>query len=180
MQRTNLQAEHLEIHAGDVATHPFVLNFDGTAAQLSSGTFQFDLLADGQADNLPLPARGSAFLALDRNRDGQINNGSVLFGPATCQGFSELAQYDIDQNGWIDANDPVFADLRLWQPGSDGAGNLASLQEKNVGAISVDSVSTPFSFKDSAGQTQATTSATGLFLQENGEVGTLQELNYLA
>ena len=180
MQRTNVQAEHLEIHAGDVPTDPLVLDFDGSAAQLSSGTFQFDLLADGQTENLPLLARGSAFLALDRNRDGQINNGSELFGPATGQGFSELAQYDSDQNGWIDENDPVFADLRLWQPGSDGAGNLASLQEKNVGAISVDSVATPFTFKDSAGQTQATTSATGLFLQEDGAAGTVQELNNLA
>jgi hypothetical protein len=180
VQRVNVQEQHLDIKAGDAQVDPLVLNYDGSAAQLSSGTFKFDLQANGQSKDLPLLGSASAFLALDRNHDGQINNGRELFGPASGQGFSELDKLDSDQNGWIDENDPAYADLRLWQPAADGKGSLATLAEKNVGAIYLDSVSTPFTYKDDAGQTQATTSATSVFLQENGTAGTIQELNYLA
>ena len=180
IQRLNVQEQHIEIKAGDALVDPLVLNFDGSAAQLSSGTFKFDLQTDGQAKDLPLLGSASAFLALDRNHDGQINNGSELFGPTTGQGFSELAKLDSDRNGWIDENDPAYADLRLWQPASEGKGNLTTLADKNVGAIYLDSVSTPFTYKDDAGNAQATTSATSVFLQENGAAGTIQELNYFA
>jgi hypothetical protein len=166
VQRANEQERHMDIQAGKAPVDPLILNFDGAAADLSSGTFRFDLQANGQAKDLPLLGGASAFLALDRNHDGQVNNGSELFGPATGQGFSELAKYDSDQNGWIDENDPVFGDLRLWQPAADGQGHLATLAEKNVGAIYLDSASTPFTYKDGAGQAQAATSATGVFLQE--------------
>ena len=180
IQRASVQESHIDIRAGDAAIDPLVLNFDGSAAELASGTFQFDLQADGQYKNLPLLGRASAFLALDRNRDGVVNNGRELFGPATGQGFAELAQYDSDENGWIDENDPVYADLRLWQPASDGNGNLATLAEKNVGAIYLESAATPFTYKDAAGQALAASSATSIFLQENGAAGTIQELNYFA
>ena len=70
--------------------------------------------------------------------------------------------------------------MRLWQPAADGQGRLVTLAEKNVGAIYLDSASTPFTYKDVAGQAQAATSATGVFLQENGTAGTIQELNYFA
>jgi len=180
VQRANEQEHHIEIQAGEAPVDPLILNFDGAAADLSAGTFQFDLKTDGQAKDLPLLGSATAFLALDRNHDGQVNNGSELFGPATGQGFSELAQYDSDQNGWIDENDPIFRDLRLWQPAADGPGNLLTLAEKNVGAIYLDSAATPFTYKDASGQAQAATSATSVFLQENGTAGTIQELNYFA
>ncbi len=180
IQRVNVQEQHITIAAGDALIDPLVLNFDGSAVQLQSGKFQFDLQADGKTESLPLLGHASAFLALDRNKDGQINNGSELFGPTTGQGFSELAQYDSDHNGWIDENDAVYSDLRLWQPTANGQGNLTTLADKGVGAIHLGSAATPFTYKDSAGQAQATTSATGVFLQENGTAGTIQQMNYLA
>jgi hypothetical protein len=180
VQRFNVQEQHIEIKAGDALVDPLVLNFDGSATQLSSGTFQFDLQADGQSEDLPLLGSASALLAIDRSHDGQINNGSELFGPTTGEGFSELAQLDSDRNGWIDENDPAYADLRLWQPASEGEGSLATLADKNVGAIYLKSVSTPFTYKDEVGNVQAATSATSVFLQENGVAGTIQELNYVA
>jgi hypothetical protein len=180
IQRVNVLEQHIDVTAGDALVDPLVLNFDGSAAQLQSGNFQFDLQSDGTSENLPLLGHASGFLALDRNKDGQINNGGELFGPTTGQGFSELARYDSDHNGWIDENDSIYSDLRLWQPTADGQGNLTTLADKGVGAIYLGSAATPFTYKDSAGQAQAATSATSVFLQENGAVGTIQQLNYLA
>ena len=56
---------------------------------------------------------GSGLLALDKNGDGIINNGTELFGPNTQDGFSELSKYDSDGNGWIDENDSVYDNLRI-------------------------------------------------------------------
>lgn len=57
--------------------------------------------------------RGSGFLALDRNQNGVVDDGSELFGTQSGDGFAHLALYDQDSNGWIDANDPVFDKLRI-------------------------------------------------------------------
>jgi hypothetical protein len=69
-------------------------------------------------------AAQTPWLVLDRNGDGAITI-DELFGDATPladgtpakNGFAALAQYDANHDGVIDAGDPIFAQLALW----DGA-----------------------------------------------------------
>ncbi len=180
LTRYSRQEENFQLKAGDALIDPLVLNFDGPATQLRSGSFSFDLNNDGQNEKLPGLGSGTGFLALDRNQDGKINNGSELFGPTTGQGFAELNSLDSDGNGWIDENDASYGRLSVWQPTEDGGGKLTSLAEKNVGAIYLQSVSTPFTYKNEAQETQAKTSASSVFLQEDGRVGTVQQLDFVA
>jgi len=159
---------------------PLVINFDGSAAQLTQDTFRFDVDADGSADQINFVGPGSGFLALDANSDGVINDGSELFGAQSGDGFADLAAYDGDGNGWIDENDDIYSQLRIWTKTADGENQLLALGAKGVGAIYLGRVETPFSIKDSSNELQGQVRATGIFLFEQGGVGTVQQLDLVA
>ncbi len=180
MQREFTEEYQFRLQAGDALIDPLVVNFNGTAASLTDQRYAFDLNADGQNENIPFVKAGSAFLALDKNGDGKINNGRELFGPTTGNGFSELAQYDADGNSWIDENDPVYDRLRLWSLDDAGTKKLTSLAEKNVGAIYLGNTSTPFTLKTDAQETQGQIASTGIYLKEQGGVGLVQQVNLVA
>jgi hypothetical protein len=179
MSRYYHEESNVSIRLGDArqTKDPLVLNFEGTAAQLTSQRFAFDLDADGQTDSINFVAGGSGFLALDRNSDGAINDGSELFGAKSGDGFAELAAFDADKNGWIDENDAVYEQLRVWTKDSAGNDQLATLKEANVGAISLARVATPFDIKDAANSLQGQIRSSGIFLQEDGGVGTIQQID---
>lgn len=156
---------------------PLVINMDTDVAQLSDQTFYFDIDADGVLDEISNLGSGSGYLALDKNGDGTINDGSELFGTASGNGFADLAKYDEDGNGWIDENDAVWSKLKIWTKDENGNDVLYRLADKGVGAICLQNASTDFTLKGGAGQTQGVIRNTGVFLYENGNVGTIQHVD---
>jgi hypothetical protein len=178
MQRQYHDEVNISVREGDaVRKDPLVINFNGTAAQLTDQRFTFDLQGDGKTAELAMLAGGSGYLALDKNGDGKINNGTELFGPATGNGFNELASYDQDHNGWIDEGDAVFSKLKVWTPSTDGSGNLASLQDSGVGAIALNATATPFELKDGNNQSLGAVRASSVYLSDSGNAGTVQQID---
>jgi hypothetical protein len=179
MARSFQSQDSLSVQAGDAprTKDPLVINFDGTAAELTSTKFSFDLNSDGTQDQMSFVGPGSGFLALDLNNNGKVDNGSELFGAKSGNGFADLAKYDSDGNHWIDENDAVFSKLLVWSKDAQGQDQLQTLAQRNVGALYLGSVATPFSTKDSENQLQGQVRSSGVYLQENGAVGTLQQVD---
>jgi len=157
---------------------PLIINIDGDIPDLSRDTFSFDLDNDGESDQISKLGSGSGFLALDKNSDGVINQGSELFGTLSGNGFEELRKYDEDNNKWIDENDPIFDKLQIWLKNEDNSEKeLVGLGETGIGAIYLDSLKSDFSYKTETNQTLGEMRECGIFLKEDGTCGAISQID---
>ncbi|WP_283130576.1 Calx-beta domain-containing protein [Enterovibrio norvegicus] len=129
---------------------PIVLDLDGDGIETSDVTenpVHFDYDGDGKDVKTGWIAGGDGLLVRDINKDGQINDGSELFGSNTqladgstaVDGYEALAQHDSNADGVIDKNDAIYAELGVWvdkdQDGETDEGELLSIDEANVASI---------------------------------------------
>lgn len=116
---------------------PLVIDFSGAGPQTTGfqGARPFDLAGDGNQRLTSFVKDHTAFLALDLNGNGRIDSGKELFGDqhGAQDGYEELRKYDLNADGQVDAQDPVFANLKLLF----GDGRLASISDANLRALSL-------------------------------------------
>ena len=161
-----------------IKTDPLMINLDTNIASVSDQKFFFDLDADGKEEEISFAGKGSGFLALDKNGDGKINDGSELFGTKSGDGFKDLSAYDEDGNGWIDEHDSIFSQLKIWTKDEEGNDHLIDLKKADVGAIYLGNADTQFSLKNDANELNAEIKKTGIYLKEStGSVGTLNHVD---
>lgn len=161
-----------------IKTDPLMINLDTNIGSVSDQKFYFDLDTDGKEEQISFAGQGSGLLALDKNGDGTINDGSELFGTKSGDGFKDLAGYDNDGNGWIDENDSVFSRLKVWTKDAEGNDYLINLKEADVGAIYLGNADTQFSLKNDENKLNAEIKKTGIYLRESsGAVGTLNHVD---
>lgn len=178
MQR-GLTKEGQEQTIGDarLLTDPIVINFSGRPPEISDSVFTFDIDSDGTDDKLHSLEQGNGFLALDRNMDGKINNGTELFGPSSGNGFGELSALDGNSDGWIDENDESYSKLVIWTKDKNGEDKLTDLKTAGLGAIYTGSTSSEFNMQDQEGNTQAVVRRAGIYVKETGEVQNIFQID---
>lgn len=143
---------------GDVETcSPIIVDLGFRGVHLTAPAVWFDITGTGRQDLLAWtpPGTADAFLWLDRNGDGAVNDGRELFGnvtplswtiagPRARHGFEALAYFDHPSQGGngdgvIDQTDAVFGSLRLWsdrdQNGESGDDELQTLDRAGVTAF---------------------------------------------
>ena len=161
-----------------IKTDPLVINLDTDIGSVTDQKFLFDLDSDGDEEEISFAGKGSGFLALDRNGDGRIGDGSELFGTKSGDGFKDLAAFDEDGNGWIDENDSIYSKLKVWTKDEDGNDYLINLKDADVGAIYLDNADTQFSLKDGNNRLNGEIKKTGIYLHEStGAAGTLNHVD---
>lgn len=178
MSRSFVEATEVYTEGSYVLKDPLVINLGSDIAEVSDKKFYFDLDADGEEEEISELGSGSGYLALDKNGDGIINDGSELFGTKSGDGFADLAAYDEDGNGWIDEADAIFSKLKVWVKDENGENRLLDLKEADVGAIYLGSANTRFSLNNAeTNATNAIIQKTGVYLKESGAAGTIQHVD---
>ena len=104
------------------------LNNDGIKGTNLDYKINFDLDNNGFKEATSWIDNNDAFIAIDKNNNGTIDNGSELFGnksisnnayaytnPNAKNGFEALSEFDSNNDGIIDEKDKKFTNLLLWQ-----------------------------------------------------------------
>ena len=104
------------------------LNNDGIKGTNLDYKINFDLDNNGFKEATSWIDNNDAFIAIDKNNNGTIDNGSELFGnksisnnayaytnPNAKNGFESLKEFDSNNDGIIDEKDKEFTNLLLWQ-----------------------------------------------------------------
>ena len=160
---------------------PLVINYKDNVNgfdNISKLRFAFDLDNDDKVERIPLLKDGAGFLALDKNSNGVIDNGSELFGTKSGDGFADLKKYDKDGNDWIDENDEIFNSLRIWEKNDKGEDKLITLAQAGIGAIYLASVDSKFDYHESIDSKIAHLKQSSFYLKENGKAGLVTGLDF--
>jgi len=158
---------------------PLVLTFDQSSATLSQAKVDFDLNVDGEIESISYATGPSAFLALDKNNNGKIDDGSELFGATSGDGFADLAQYDDNRDGVIDESDAVFSKLQLSSADHQGKIQLENLADRNVGAIFLANLNTDIMLANANNEGNGLVRKSGLFLLEDYTPGLVQHVDII-
>jgi hypothetical protein len=107
---------------------PLVLRFDQRPVELipaeATPAATFDInMREGSCLSTDWPSAATPWLVVDLDGNGSIDGGHELFGSGTrlasgaraAHGFAALAEFDHDRNGYVDADDPRFAEIMVWR-----------------------------------------------------------------
>lgn len=154
-------------NAADSYCTPLIIDLDKNGVTtLSDNTgIYFDLNGNGEYVQTGWVHPGDGLLALDRNNDGIINNGTELFGEYTDNinnrdGFSPLSALDNNNDHLINKDDMAWSALLVWQDkNSDGISHSDELLSlESIGIVSVELTTRPSYFYDDHGNFHKLTS----------------------
>lgn len=168
---------------------PLVLDLDGdgietTGSRKLSGAL-FDHDGDGIRTATGWVKADDGLLAVDRNGDGIINDGTELFGDSTlladgskaANGYAALREFDSNGDGRVDAQDAHFDQLRVWrdlnQDGICQSNELFTLEQVGVKALNLENKNSNTNLKN--GNTLA---QIGSYETTDGQTRVMGDVNF--
>ena len=170
---------------------PLVLDLDGDGIETIgvNGAIVFDHDGDRVANGTGWISADDGILVIDKNGNGQIDDGSELFGdsnpdsvrglndpPDLSPGLIALRKYDANHDGLFDSQDAAFSVVKVWrdlnQDGVSQGPELLSLAELGIQSINL----TPTSTEDAAVGNGNVIDSTGEFTRTDGTVGLFHDL----
>ena len=127
----------------------FDLNGNGIETLGKDAGVHFDHDGNGFAELTGWVGSNDGLLVLDRDGNGQIDNGSELFGDQSvlangkkaANGFLALADFDGNGDKVINAQDEIYSQLRIWKDGNSNGkadeGELLTLEEAGIASINL-------------------------------------------
>jgi hypothetical protein len=108
------------------SSSPIIVPVEGDRITLSSAAagVLFDFWGDGSPLRYAWPrSPDSAWLVIDRNHNGKVDDAGELFGNAArltsgqfaANGYELLDEFDTNRDGVVDASDPRFGEILLWR-----------------------------------------------------------------
>lgn len=106
-----------------------------------TGTTDFQLMDYPTKTFWVEPGAPGHFVAIDKNKNGLIDDGTELFGDrgGFSNGFQSIAQFDLNGDWKIDSKDAIWSELLLWQDkNGDGKSSKDEIQTaKEFGLVSL-------------------------------------------
>ena len=178
------EAEKSANNAERAKVDPLILDINGDGFNIETKKYgaHFDLNCNGFAERINW-TRQDAILALDKNGNGKIDDGSEVFGDfhlladgtKAKNGFEALAQYDTNGDGVIDENDEIFNQLKLWVDsdgdGLSGSGELKSLKDMHIKAINLN-----YEYVNQPTDSEALIGNVATFVYEDDTIGNIGEM----
>ncbi len=130
---------------------PLAIDLDGDGVETVSvdNGVCFDHDGNGFAEKTGWIGKDDGILVRDLNNNGQIDDGSELFGDQTilsngekaANGFEALADLDSNHDGVFDGDDDAFGEIKVWQDlnqnGVVDDGELKTLNEAGITSINL-------------------------------------------
>ena len=131
---------------------PLVVDLDGDGnieTVSTDGNVHFDFDSNQKIENSGWIGKNEGFLVRDLNGNGQIDNGTEMFGNHTVlqngknavNGFEALKDLDFNGNGKFDAEDEAWSQVKVWRDANTNgivdSGELLTLEQAGIESINL-------------------------------------------
>ena len=181
------RTEHNEIKpTSESHQSPLVLDLDGDGiveTHKENSTVYFDHDNNGLAESTGWVGADDGLLVRDLNDNGQIDNGTELFGnnsvlssgATAANGFEALADLDSNQDGVFNSSDSAWNEVKVWKDANGNGrvdeGELLTLEQAGVSGINLEYQASDLSDENGNAHKQ-----TGSFIKTDGTTGSVHDV----
>lgn len=173
------------VDTAEITPSPLIVDLDGDGVETTGihENIYFDHDGNGFAEKSGWVGKDDGLLVRDINGNGQIDNGTELFGNNSVlssgqkaeNGFEALKDLDSNHDGVFDNKDAAWNEVKVWKDSNQNGlvedGELLTLEQANVSGINLG-----YQDKDIVDENGNTIGQTGSFIKGDGSIGDISDI----